>query len=311
VTPHDDLLTWCSEKGAGSVASLRAACDWTASVVGDGATGRRILDDLLVLGHLQVADSSWRVTPPVLSLLSDGGGNGLLVGARPAWFVRTMDDLDSHPSPDLQALADHVFDNTRIEQQGPSSWYFSCGPEAPLEAMEQLGVRVVNDLAGAALLTLVQRGPNRLMRTVRPGEIHARITSAGSPLSSGLTWEPATGDRTPGIYCYLRNGRRVFAERTGDGWWETDFLWAAWSTIPSHVRTLWFVLSSRRLFAPADLRLPLEVERILALRTGRLPRVGPDPKVTGKDAPVACYDNVSLAVAETVAKVMKKELQTR
>ena len=311
MTPYDDLMNWCSEKDAGSLASLRAACDWTASSVGDGATGRRILDDLRVLGHVHIADSSWRVTPPVLSLLSDGGGNGLFVGARPAWLVRAMDDLDNHPSRDLQALADHVFDNTRVEQKGPSSWYFSCGPEAPLEAMEEVGVRVVNDLAGAALRTLVQRGPDRVLRTVRPGEIHARITSSGSPLSAGLTWEPANGDGTYGMYCYLRNGRRVFAERASDGWWEQDFLWAAWGTIPAHVQTLWFVLSSRRLYAPAQLRLPVEVERILALRTGRLPRVGPEPKVTGKDAPVACYDNVSLAVAEAVANVMKKELYTR
>ncbi len=201
-------------------------------LVGDGATGRRILDDLRVLGHVHIADSSWRVTPPVLSLLSDGGGNGLFVGARPAWLVRAMDDLDNHPSRDLQALADHVFDNTRVEQKGPSSWYFSCGPEAPLEAMEEVGVRVVNDLAGAALRTLVQRGPDRVLRTVRPGEIHARITSSGSPLSAGLTWEPANGDGTYGMYCYLRNGRRVFAERASDGWWEQDFLWAAWGTIP-------------------------------------------------------------------------------
>ncbi len=256
-------------------------------------------DDLLALAHVDVVDDRWRVTPPLLSVLADGGGNGVLVGSRATWLVDALADLDAHEDEGLRLLADHVYENSFVPQPGPSTWYFAAGPEAPLAALGTLGITVLQDAAGSLLSQTVARGPELVGRTVRPGELVGRMTLSGPFSTSQVVWEPVTGDQQVGFYCYMRNRRRVYAERTPTGWLEMDFRWGVWRGAPRQAPCLWFVPRERRLLLASTVRPPLEVERALVLRTGRLPQRASVPEVTGGAAPVAAYLNVSHSVAST------------
>jgi hypothetical protein len=310
MTPYDDLLLWASEKGQGSLSSLRDACSWTASAAGARQRGQDVLDDLLALGHLDVAGGRWAVTPTSLGLLADGGGNAVFLGARPRWFVDAMRDLDSASDARLRDLADHVYDYDLVEQRGPGTWFLGVGPEAPLAGLQTLGVRILEQPAegllrqAVAAQALVPAG-----RTVRPGELAGRLVIEG-PLASGLiTWEAVAGDNLPGYYRYLRNNQRVYAVRTAAGWLEMDYRWAVWCAAPSATSCIWYLPRKRRLFLPTTVRPPLELERALVLRTGRLPERAPAPEVTRVSAEMHAYDNITHSFAAQIAQLLGKEVK--
>jgi hypothetical protein len=308
MTPYDDLLLWASEKQGGSLESLREACSWTASSVATGRRGQEVLDDLLALGHVEVADGRWAIVPTTLAVLADAGGNACFLGARPRWFLDSMHDLDGSSDSGLRDLADHVWDYDLVPQRGPGSWYIGLGPEAPVKALSSLGVRVIDSPAEALLQRAKADGARGLLRTARPGELAGTLVIEGPFATGSVVWEPVAGDRQPGCYRYLRNNQRVYAERTSEGWLEMDYRWAVWRAAPATAKCLWLSPRDRRLYVCSTARLPLELERAVVLRTGRLPRTGPALAVTGSNAVVATYDNITSGFATTVADLLGKEL---
>ena len=104
-----------------------------------------------------------------------------------------------------------------VAQRLPSSWYLSFGPEADLTVLDMMGVRVVHDLAEAALLGAGTRSSLLFARTVRPGELSARLDLEATRRDGRPRWEGVDHDRAPGIYRYVRNRQRVIAEHYS-GW---------------------------------------------------------------------------------------------
>ena len=231
-------------------------------------------------------------------------------GARPVWLVRALEGVIEGSAPGLMGVADHLLDNAVVEQKGPSSWFLTFGPEAPLAELASLGIQVEDDLAGRSLNGLCDRGVPTLRRTVRPGEINARLVAAANVLADGPLWEATSGDASAGVYCYLRNGRKIFALRDTEGWLEVDRSWAIWRTIPQHVEALWLVPRQRSFYAPEGVRLPIELERSLVLRTGRLPEVVRDSSISMKLA-LRRYRNITHAVAEEVGRLLAREVHSR
>ena len=310
MSPYDDLLLWASEKREGSLVGLRAACASTAAAAGTGQRGQDVLDDLLALGHLDASASRWSIAPATLAVLAEGGGNGVFVGARPRWLVEAMGDLDRAQDSRLRELADHVNDYELMAQVGPSSWYLALGPQAPLEAFEALGVRVIAYPAeGLLSRARNERGNPAELRTVRPGELVGRLVIEGSLATGSIAWETAAGDGAPGIYRYLRNNQRVYAARRSGGWLEMDYRWAVWCAAPSAASCIWYLPRKRRLYLAATVRPPLELERALVLRTGRLPERAAAPDVTRVSAEVLAYDNITHTFAAQVADLLGKEVK--
>lgn len=301
MTPYDDVLLWASERGNGSLASLKASAAWAVP----GRPPGDVVDDLQALGHVDVRDGRWQVLRPALSLLAHGGGNGLMLGARPRWLVEAIDRLDEAENPALASLGDELIDNLRLEQPGPAAWYVSFSSTAVVEHLGALGIQVVKDLAGGLLTMAERQGRVGLLRTVRPGELVARAVATGG--ADVVQWEPVRSDREPGAYVYLRNNQRIYASRTSEGWLECSRRWTEWTALGPSTQMLWAAPREWTLYCRAGLRPPLEVERSLILRTGRLPRPSFLPGVV-KSPDVLRFDNVPFAVAQRVARVLDKEL---
>jgi hypothetical protein len=301
VNRYDELLLWASEVVSGGIGSLLASASW----LDPDRPPRDVVDDLVALGHVDVAPGRWAVAPPVLARLAQGGGNSLVVGARPRWLVETIDGLDDSADPDLIALSEHLTENVLVEQEGPSTWYLSFGHEAPITALDRLHVRRMDDLAGGLLrrLRTTQVGT---YRSVRPGEVVARFAACSGPDTLG-EWEPARADNEPGSYAYLQNNQRVHARRTIDGWMLIDRRWAEWLALGRRTPVIWSAPRETSFYAHGSLRLPLEVERALVLRTGRLAPMTKLPD-TEKGPDVRRYSNVPHSLAEEVSRLLDKEL---
>lgn len=308
-TPYDDLLLWASEMQGGSLASLNRAAEWTATKVGDATNGRHLVGDLRSLGHIEITESTWAVTPPTWTRLADGGGNGLMIGARPRWLVEQLDDLDGSDFKPLRDIADYITENTQIPQQGAATWYLTAGPGADVGSLSEVGIRVRDDLAGGLVSQLCSTGCPRIVREVRPGELAGRLVEGTQSNAAGPEWEPVSGDRRPGTYRYFRNHRLIYAEKVDATLWhEREFRWAMWLPHESGRPQLLYVPTARHLYAVGAVRLPAEVERALVLRSGRLPRRAVAPEITYTEQPTARYENVTLAFAEAIAGILDKKV---
>ena len=153
----------------------------------------------------------------------------------------------------------------------------------------------------------MERGVERQFREVRPGELIGKLDPAAL-VEGRVDWLTVASDRSAGFYRYLRNNQRVYAQRSADGWFEIDYRWAVWLAQPASPRAAWFVPRDRFLYLRGVVRPPLEIERALVLRTGRLPIRLPAPNVTGSAEPVFIYINVTSQIAGQVADLLGKEL---
>jgi hypothetical protein len=298
---YDVLLEWASERGGGRISDLRRVA---AGLVRENDL-ENLIDDLVALGHLDRHGASWRIAPPLLTRLADGGGNSLLVGARPAWLVDALAALDAHAEPSLVVLGEHVYENVLVPQHGPSSWYFSITSEGDPSALASLGVHAVDDASGAVLTGLLENGPPGTRRTVRPGELIGSLPADHARFVGYSTQH----DSEPSAYVYLRNGQRIFAQRRADGtWFETSRAWARWLGCVHRKRLLWASPRDRCLFVAAEIRLPSEVERVVLLRSGRLPESVALPDGVEAGRRVVRYVNVTYSIAESIAGLLRKDL---
>ncbi|WP_374457305.1 hypothetical protein [Nocardioides sp.] len=299
---YDDLLLWASEVGSGDISSLQGAAAWVAP----SRTPRDVIDDLVALGHVDVSSGRWAVTRTALTRLSNGGGNAVVVGARPRWVVEAVDGLDTSDDPVLVSLSDHLIENLLLEQEGPSTWYFSLSHDGPWDALDRIGMRRVDDLSGR-LLSHLRSANLGDFRSVRPGETVARFIASADG-SSDSAWEPTRFDREPGGYVYLQNNQRIHARRTTDGWLVMDRRAVEWLELGPERPLLWSAPRETSLYVHGGWRLPSSVERVLVLRTGRLSTVSHLPGAEG-GAEVRRYINIPHAVAESVAALLDKELK--
>lgn len=299
---YDDLLLWASEVGSGPLSSLNDAASWAVRA----RTPRDVVDDLVALGHLDVGSGRWTVTRTALARLPNGGGNATVVGARPRWIVEAVEGLDESEDPSLTALSDHLLENLFVEQEGPSTWYLSFSHDEPRDALDHIGMCHVDDLSGRLLAHLESTGLGEF-RAVRPGETVARFAPHGGN-SSVAAWEPTRSDHDPGGYVYLQNNQRVHARRSADGWLVMDKRAVEWLELGRERPLLWSAPRETSLYVHAGWRLPLALERVLVLRTGRLSTTGHLPGAEG-GAEVRRYANIPHAAAERVATLLDKELK--
>jgi hypothetical protein len=302
VNAYDDLLLWASEVGSGAISTLQAAASWVAPT----RPPRDVVDDLVALGHVDVHPGRWTVARTALARLPSGGGNAVVVGARPRWIVESVDGLDASDDPALVSLSDHLMENLLLEQEGPSTWYLSFSHDGPWDALDRIGMRQVDDVSGRLLAHLRSAGLGDF-RSVRPGETVARFAASAND-SSDSAWVPTRSDREPGGYVYLQNNQRIHARRTTDGWLVMDRRAVEWLEMGQGRPLLWSAPRETSLYVDAGWRLPPAVERVLVLRTGRLGTVSHLPGAEG-GADVRRYTNIPHAVAEGVAALLDKELK--
>jgi hypothetical protein len=310
---YDTLLQWVSERGDGSLTAFRQAHDWLTQ--GDAHSGHWTwaLQSLQSLGHIEVDWEArrWEVAPPTIATIVGGGGYALLCGARPRWFLRRLDSLDS--DPDLAHLADSIVLERPVPQDhGPSLQLVTLDEEREAaEICEALGVQY-SPFAADRLLHLLPR----LTYLVRAG----RRTEPGLPggvlptrMGAGEPGRPLFEDiidpdhLTAGAYCMaLFDTRRYFFMYRNDEVFEAgrgEVIFMELRRRGQHV--LRWDETDRSLLVPSRFRLPQLYERAVVLRTGLLPSTEPDART---HALLFRYRNIDRAFAEVLADLLGQKL---
>ena len=171
----DSLLLWLSAKGEGSWSQFRGAVEALCVEQDEGSQISDELDragangsDLPVyqrnrfalecLGHVEFeADRRWRVVPPVVALLPNNSGEGVLCGARSSGLLERLDRVGEL----------HV---TRTDGPGmPQRLVVRGTPQAVVLAASQLGILVQVNTPTAILSAVpVVRDPTTWHRTEIP-----------------------------------------------------------------------------------------------------------------------------------------------
>ena len=274
-SPGDLVLRWCSEQVTGSLRDFHSACH-AAGLPAPRA--RALLRELQVLGHLEVdwERMRWGVAPAVLVVLPEGGGHAVLCGARPALLERRLREMHEDPDDAVQTAGQHLF----LAEETPHDWaprslYFCVADNGDgLErGLGRLGVHLQRH--GAEALALLgpgldtEEGPGQ-RRSVVPGEDCERLVRT----PRGRTWSDSASDDAEGSYRYTRHGRRVYAVRRADAWYECEPAWCWWwaEHLERGPTSLRLFPGSRRLEVRADLPLPLLLARSAVLASGQLPQ---------------------------------------
>jgi hypothetical protein len=305
---YDELLQWVSERGEGSLTAFRQAHDWLATANGHSQHWTWTLQSFQSLGHLEVDWQArrWEVAPSTIATIVSGGGYALLCGARPGWFLRRLDCLDSDPA--LSHLADSIVLERPVPQDhGPSLRLVTLAEEKDAaEVCKGLGVAYSPFAADELLrllpdLTQFLRVGRRTDRDLPGGVLPTRMGSGepGQPLFAEMI-EP--NDITPGAYCMaLFDTRRHFYVHGRDDIFEAgrgEVIYAELRRRGCHV--LRWDQRDRSLLVPSRFRLPQLYERAAVLRTGLLPGAEPDPATS--PGLVFRYRNVDLRFAQFLGK---------
>jgi hypothetical protein len=199
------------------LAAFRQAHDWLAAANGDSPRWTWTLQSFQSLGHLELdwQTRRWEVAPSTIATIVGGGGYALLCGARPRWFLRRLDCLDSDPT--LSYLADSIVLERPVPQNhGPSLRLVTLDEEKDAaEVCKGLGVAYSPFAADHLLhllpnLTQFLRVGHRAERSLPGGVLPTRMGygEAGQPLFGEMS-DP--NEITPGAYCMaLFDTRRYF-----------------------------------------------------------------------------------------------------
>jgi hypothetical protein len=323
---HDQLLGWLCEQEGGTASTRRFAETWGWLCHRDGRPHEAdraalVAYHLEVLGHLEQDRAGRRVggAPAVVSVLTDGGGYGLLCGARPTRLLERLEAPDRDPDPRVCRAGPYWDVHRRAQRDetgepvGPAAVYLEWDPghhREVLDGLEALGVQVVARAADR-LLDLLVPLPRTLATapelSMSPSARFERWQPAGA--SGRGCWPPTTSDRAPGLYRYPSWGGPVFAWRAEPA--------AALRVVDKRVGFyLQHAWDGRRdlfhhdpfrssLLVPRAAPLPPLAARALVLRTGLLPRLlsGFRPDGIGAGRDVLVYCNVDLPTAERVAEL--------
>src|SRR5664280_3158228 len=227
---HDQVLVWLSEQEGGTASTRRFYETWGWLCHRDGRPhdadrAALVAYHLEVLGHLEQDRAGHRVgaAPAVVDVLTDGGGYGLLCGARPTRLLERLRDPDRDPAPRVRRAGPHWDVPLRDQRDetgepvGPTAVYLEWDPDRHsdvLDVLQALGVQVVAR-AGDRLLELLV--PLRRTLATAPElsmSPSARFEQWRPTGGAGRgSWTPTTNDRAPGLYRYPSWGGPVFAWR--------------------------------------------------------------------------------------------------
>lgn len=297
---YDQLLTWVSVMGSGSLAQLRAATlTLGLSTPADGTA--RILRRLRLLGHLETsADGKrWSAAPAAIVASGADPDRFFLAGARDQALlnaIRQYGELEQTPMADGNAPSHACFipGDPRMVETVPRLRPLAAGPAA-----ERL----------AAALPGLDGWVSTLQRVVgiRPEQYDLRrydgveFQDVASPTASGLhqfhdrtnTLSGPTGD--PRFTLYFDAGDAAWYR--GD-WYGLRFLAESRRRGTTAVR---YDPATRDLAVLRDLRWPEIYERAAVLASGRLPRM---------NATHLVYPDVSPALIASLAERLHLDVDT-
>lgn len=169
-------LQWMSFRRWGKIADLGA--DLTG-----GVGGRRLVDDLVTLGHAErTGADSWRIAPPVLAgLPHEAGAAAVLCGARTPALLESLDRASAAAGAQMRSAQQDSVPAT-ITVTAPS-------PDALAQAAEAAGVRFQAE-AGLHMLACtpsIREWP----RTPFP-MVEGKVDSVHRFSRSRMCWVPST-----------------------------------------------------------------------------------------------------------------------
>jgi hypothetical protein len=277
---YDDLLVWCSEREHGTIRMFRDTHDWLADARGVDSTQLRspfALANFEELGHIEIdyqADR-WVACPPALVALPRSGGLAVLTGARPRRLMRRLQDPEEDPSPEVRALAKHIWVDTVAgdqRHQWPTTLIMANGDDA-----------VLADIAAAYKIGFEHRTSDRLV-TILPTIDDYLAAGAVQATPPGfeprkmsfwnriIAFKPVSDDSEDGAYEYLRYGPPRYLYRDKHGLYQVDRRVAIYAELRRiNKQVLFWNRRTRELHVPGTTRLPLLYARTAVLCTGRLP----------------------------------------
>lgn len=311
---QDELLEWCSERQEGGIARFREAFEWLARRQRD-LRGHRdplpwelTLYNLQILGHVEVdwKERCWAVSPTVVTVLDNSGGNALMVGARPRSLVRRLDTLESDLDAQVRTLAARVELLPPVEQpQAPAARFLTAPSDEILgELCQLLEVRFEHRVA-AKLRDLLPTLDSYLVagecKAAPPGVEACRFRLGNMP-----EWKDVDADDAPGAYEYQGGyGPRRYHFVDELGRYEGDKGIVMYAELRRVGDQAIFYSSTRaEMMVPALIRLPMLAARCAVLRTGLLPRFSRDtingvPITLG---PINLYANVPTETYVAICK---------
>lgn len=321
---HDELLLWCSERGAGSLDAFRDTYAWLekGEPKSSAPDWRIALYNLQVLGHAEVdwEARTWSVTPPVLTTMPNSGGHALLVGQRPLWLMQRLERLHEDPGSDIAALAQSVMPLPPFRQAGGPSvrMVTLADPEDCRALCQALGI-AFEDRAADQLARRLPRFQEMLAeRGVQrgPGGIEPqKMSEGGSDL-----WTDIEGHGEPplhGAYRYQRYNTHRYIYWIGMSGFIADKRTVVYAELARAKRwVLRYNPLRRELYAPKRMQLPHLHARAAVLRSGLLPRLtalnpqtAPAEQSNPEHKSYVKYVNIDESFARQVAESLYQELR--
>ncbi|WP_405549858.1 hypothetical protein [Streptomyces microflavus] len=321
---HDELLLWCSERGAGSLDAFRDTYAWLekGEPKSSAPDWRIALYNLQVLGHAEVdwEARTWSVTPPVLTTMPNSGGQALLVGQRPLWLMQRLERLHEDPGSDIAALAQSMMPLPPFRQAGGPSvrMVTLADPEDCRALCQALGI-AFEDRAADQLARRLPRFQEMLAeRGVQrgPGGIEPqKMSEGGSDL-----WTDIEGHGEPplhGAYRYQRYNTHRYIYWIGMSGFIADKRTVVYAELARAKRwVLRYNPLRRELYAPKRMQLPHLHARAAVLRSGLLPQLtalnpqtAPAEQSNPEHKSYVKYVNIDESFARQVAESLYQELR--
>ncbi|MET7873295.1 hypothetical protein [Streptomyces cyaneofuscatus] len=321
---HDELLLWCSERGAGSLDAFRDTYAWLEKrqQKSSASDWRIALYNLQVLGHAEVdwEARTWSVTPPVLTTMTNSGGHALLVGQRPLWLMQRLERLHEDPDSDIASLAQSVMPLPPFWQaDGPSVRLVTLAdPEDCRAVCEALGIAFEDRAADRLALRLPRFQEMLAERGIQqgPGGIEPqKMSEGGSDI-----WTDIEGHGQPplhGAYRYQRYNTHRYIYWIGMSGFIADKRTVIYAELARAGRwVLRYNPLRRELYAPNRMQLPHLHARAAVLRSGLLPQLTalnpqtpPGRQSNSEHKSYVKYVNIDEPFARQLAESLYQELQ--
>jgi hypothetical protein len=294
VTSDELLLQWASERGGGTWPEWKDAHRWATPADRDFGPSLA-LRTLSMLGHVEIAweASRWTVAPPVLTLLPDAGGHGLLTGARTGALRERLDRELDHPD---------VLANFICQEDAPDACLVATSSGTALQELaDWLEVPYEHSLGRRLAGLLPDLDAMLVRRESAPGvpDLGVEIFEATS-----RRWSPVENDAYPGLYRYERGWRKELRWKDDHGQpYHVDFalgVWCELRRLGKRSEMRWEVQSVHGLLGvPVPFPAPALHARAAAMCSGLAPM---------REGRLLMYRNVPKDVAEALASTLGQEL---
>jgi hypothetical protein len=296
---YDLLLTYLSEKGAGTLAELKDAWSWICGSSKDdpAAKGWIAARDLAALGHIEVAweQQSWCAAPPLLTMIPRSGGRVFVTGARTGFFERALE----------RAAEEHeLWVDECGGQQGPTSIFVACQSHLDAEALAaELGVAYTYQVADqiASLLSPLESYERLFQEKDLPRGLESEYFHPDT-----VEWAETTEFDDPGLYRCRTHQGHVHALLGPTGHWNRVIREiGVYEVLRWEQRdVLEYSVEQETLSVPTDAALPPLHARAATLCSGRLPAWERSNRRW-----VLRYVNVPAQIAEQIAFSLRQRLQ--